>query len=132
MWHAALHFRRVAGNAVIFQRNAWGKDKLVITNLAAMTKIDNFVGCIHRCCPFMDNIYTAVGGKTIIVVADRAVISEATEVQVRVEAGVVALRRLDQGHVNSALRILSNIAGCCGAASTPTNHNNARCCAECQ
>ena len=62
MWHAALHCRRVAGDTVIFQRDAWRQDKPVIADLATMTKIDNFVGCIHRCRPFMDNIYTAVRG----------------------------------------------------------------------
>ena len=62
MRHAALHFRRVAGDAVILQRNARRQDKLVIGHLATMAEIDNLVGRIHGCRPLMDNIHTAIGG----------------------------------------------------------------------
>ena len=95
MRHAALHFWRVAGDAVIFQRNAWRQDKPVIGNLATVAEIDNLVGCIHRCRPLMDNINATIRGETIIVMAYGAVVSEAAKIQVGEEAGVVALRRLN-------------------------------------
>ena len=72
----------------------------------------------------MNNVHATICGKAIIVMADRAVVSEAAKIQVRVKTCVISFRRFDQCNVNSALRILGDIASGRGTPGAAANDYN--------
>ncbi len=74
----------------------------------------------------MHDIDAIIARQRIVTVANRIKCAESPNVEIGEEAGVIAPRRLDKGHIDGPLGILGNVARRCRAARTATNHDGSR------
>ena len=124
--HGVLGFDGIAGHTVIFDVDAGRQHQLVVAERRTGRQRHRLAGGIDRGRPVMHDVHAIFGGQRVVAVSDGRIVAETAEIEVGKEAGVIALRALDQGDVDRPLAVLGEIARQGGAPRSAADDHHPR------